>query len=145
MSDGKRNVTLPRSLSSSDVSPIEKHVELNKLKERPTPLKKGKNILVTQSVKCCLQQETSYEGKILCNTCNKRKSESCGILSRKYSEEEREIFKEVSKNVSLIKDKDGKKRVRVEHIYKNGPEITFHRKNSNFKQAIARKTMSLNI
>ena len=93
MSDGKRNVTLPCSLSSSDVSPIEKHVELNKLKERPTPLKKGNNILVTQSVKRCLQQETTYEGKILCNTCNKRKSESCDILSRKYSEEERKFLK----------------------------------------------------
>ena len=36
----------------------------------------------------------------------------------------------------MADDKNGKQRVRVKHIYQNDPEVTFHPRNSNFKQAI---------
>ena len=70
-------------------------------------------------------------------TLAEKKCENCELLSRKYSEEDRGIFKKVWNNVYLVYGKDGKKRVMVKYIYQNDLEVTFHPRNSNFKHAIA--------
>ena len=62
-----------------------------------------------------LQQENIFEGRILCNTCIKRKFENCELLSREYLEEKKEVFKQVWKNI-LVDGKDGEQRLMVKYI-----------------------------
>ena len=78
---------LPSILSSIDVSTNKIHAQLTKTSaERPTSPETEKQYIGNADcklLKLYLQQETTYEGKILCDTWWKRKYEICGMLTKK--------------------------------------------------------------
>ena len=84
-----------------------------------------------------LQAEDSYEGKLFSTKCPKRECPDCNLLSKKYSQEERDVYHKMWDSVVLLEDGNGSYRVKVSYLYNHNPHVIFAPQNSNFKQALA--------
>ena len=89
-----------------------------------------------EQLKRFLQAENTYEGKILCPKCLKRKCQDCSLLNNKYSQEEKDVFQRMWNNIVLIKDNNGSYKVKVNYLYKSDPNIIFSPENTNYNQAL---------
>ena len=85
-------------------------------------------------------QEAAEKPKVFYKSCSKRTCQDCENLQDRYSEEDREIYKQVWHNVKLVQE-IGKTCVRAKYIYRNPPEETSAPDNSNIKTAISTTNM----
>jgi len=79
------------SFGGADVYPSKPH---NGLSEN-LPTYTEKNLMTNsdaEQLKRFLQAENTYEGKILCPKCLKRKYQDCSLLNKRYSQEKKDVF-----------------------------------------------------
>ena len=64
-----------------------------------------------QQLRHILQAENSNEGKLFCSKCLKRECPDCDLLSKRYSQEERDVYRKMWDPVVLVENGDGSYRV----------------------------------